>query len=622
MANPDERKYCASVVCYISSVFHECLDEEAGKATRQDRKPAHPVKEMMNSNGALTSAFENEANYIAHCCQTAYRFKALRKIVERTGFTEDGLLDICRNYPLVDRYNKAMAVGLRHNHDISLILTKTKGLAVRLVLAAEALQQRHESGVLRRQIPNPPGNFDEGCQPGLLPLARVSDGFYKRIELVILEFGHPLLGNIPTNAYACRGELFQDDQADGEFQISLSGLSECQNWARKLRRPHEYVVPIFQGSISNDHQDEHSEYFKLCNFFLSRAEGDITDIWSTNEASLSRRLRFYDSNVSLLRKSAKYAYRDAKLWASRSESHNTADIEFPVGEGDYDKRPGATAEHYQIYTALFYALQNAVRNSYATRDSSPFVQRHKGFYQQIRRLQDSPLYQYPTLSREEIQGVAKAQPRHAPSSDDMLAQHWDSEIPFPRQGQGQVTQGPQMLVDISPSTGFMELRHPAASNYTLNSLQNMALHLACRVFRENVADPDSAGGTGKSRIINAIKAVFAARGQSRPLQITGTSGSAVAQVGGTTQTTPSIPGSEKWAYKQKLVLVIDEVGMLGGTTLYDINCHLQSRSDCLDKLFGGIPAVLLIRGFYRFAPVRETSLLVSKMMDTAFAPVS
>jgi hypothetical protein len=30
----------------------------------------------------------------------------------------------------VNRWNKAMAVGLRHNHDISFIVTKCKGLAL------------------------------------------------------------------------------------------------------------------------------------------------------------------------------------------------------------------------------------------------------------------------------------------------------------------------------------------------------------------------------------------------------------------------------------------------------------------------------------------------------------
>ncbi|KAI1289116.1 hypothetical protein F5Y03DRAFT_378387 [Xylaria venustula] len=61
--------------------------------------------------------------------------------------------------------------------------------------------------------------------------------------------------------------------------------------------------------------------------------------------------------------------------------------------------------------------------------------------------------------------------------------------------------------------------------------------------------------------------------------------------------------------------------MLGGATLYNISCHLQSLRDCPDKPFGGIPVVLLMGDFYQFAPVRKTSLLVNKIVDPALASV-
>ncbi|RSL80314.1 hypothetical protein CEP52_017409 [Fusarium oligoseptatum] len=117
MAKPEEEEYRAQVVRYLDSVFNECLDEEAGKAIRKGRKPIDPVEEMMHDTEALAAAFDNESNYIAYCCQvhshtytcikyslkglvgegadkhrgTACRFKAPWKIVESTGFTEDGV---------------------------------------------------------------------------------------------------------------------------------------------------------------------------------------------------------------------------------------------------------------------------------------------------------------------------------------------------------------------------------------------------------------------------------------------------------------------------------------------------------------------------------------------------
>ncbi|OAQ62513.1 ATP-dependent DNA helicase PIF1 [Purpureocillium lilacinum] len=58
------------------------------------------------------------------------RFRAPWKLVERTAFTEEGVLKIRRTHPLVNRWNKAIAVGLRHNHDISFIATQQKTMAL------------------------------------------------------------------------------------------------------------------------------------------------------------------------------------------------------------------------------------------------------------------------------------------------------------------------------------------------------------------------------------------------------------------------------------------------------------------------------------------------------------
>ncbi|KAH6959940.1 hypothetical protein BKA56DRAFT_561657, partial [Ilyonectria sp. MPI-CAGE-AT-0026] len=173
------------------------------------------------------------------------------------------------------------------------------------------------------------------------------------------------------DAYACRGQVLRSlclydymsminlvchsDQDEDETHISLEGSSpECHGWLQELRRPNEYAVPIFQGYISDDHEDDHPVYFKrnsvlhLALFvpwedFLSEAQGDITDIWSTYEASLCRRLRFHVSNISLLSKSAEDARKDAKLWASRSEGDDTVDVELPLDEGECSEESATTA---------------------------------------------------------------------------------------------------------------------------------------------------------------------------------------------------------------------------------------------------------------------------------------
>ncbi|KAH6952341.1 hypothetical protein BKA56DRAFT_504744, partial [Ilyonectria sp. MPI-CAGE-AT-0026] len=174
------------------------------------------------------------------------------------------------------------------------------------------------------------------------------------------------------------------DRDEDETHIALEGPPECYGWIQKLREPPEYAVPIFQGFISDDHMDEHPVYFKrnsvlhLALFvpwenFLSKTRGDITGIWSNYAAMLCPRLRSHVSNISLLRKSAEDARKDAKLWASRSEGDDTVDVDFPLDEGDFSDEPTSAeptmAEHHQTYTALLQTLRNAVRDSDATRDS-------------------------------------------------------------------------------------------------------------------------------------------------------------------------------------------------------------------------------------------------------------
>lgn len=418
--------------------------------------------------------------------------------------------------------------------------------------------------------------------------------------------------------------------------------------------------------------------------FLSKSQGDITDIWSNCQAPLCPRLSFHVSNICLLRKSAEDAHKDAKLWDSRSDGDDTVDVEFPLDEWCQGEEPPTTAEHHQTYRALVQTLQSSVRNSDATKDSStlqslirdlsqenpleerrPFIQRHEAFYQQIRRHQESALYRYPTLSGEAVQAAAKAQDllhlqrldeiesgyhgvtlsARSADVDDLLASNCHENISFVRHGQDAVAVAPRIFVDISSVTGFEEQGHIAAANLTLNYLQTMALLLVCRFLDKYNNHSDSAGqhlqyiggpgGTVKSRIVDALKEVFTVAGRPHLLQVTGTSGSAAARIGGTTihsacvldihrtpnKPTSTFPEAKKWSWRQKLVLVIDEVSMLGGATLYEVSSHLQALRDCPHEPFGGVPVVLLMGDFYQFAPVRETSLLVNKLLDHSHAPL-
>jgi hypothetical protein len=108
------------------------LDQEAFSAVHAERSVTSDISSLLGNNQQFTSAFDEEANFCAgatqiHTHSPTYvkysmtgggkkhdlcRFKAPWKLVERTAFTEDGVLQIRRNHSMVNRWNKAIAVGL------------------------------------------------------------------------------------------------------------------------------------------------------------------------------------------------------------------------------------------------------------------------------------------------------------------------------------------------------------------------------------------------------------------------------------------------------------------------------------------------------------------------------
>lgn len=108
------------------------------------------ISPLLENPAQFSARFEEEANFCAGSTQVhthsptcvkysigkntrggdLCRFKAPWKLVEKTALTADGVLEIRRTHPMVNRWNQAMAVGLRHNHDISFIATQRKTMAL------------------------------------------------------------------------------------------------------------------------------------------------------------------------------------------------------------------------------------------------------------------------------------------------------------------------------------------------------------------------------------------------------------------------------------------------------------------------------------------------------------
>jgi hypothetical protein len=104
----------------------------------------------LSNEDQFSASFEEEANFCAGATQIhthsptcvkysvnrpagtrkVCRFKAPWRLVEETAFKAGGVLEIRRNHSMVNRWNKAIAVGLRHNHDISFIGTQSRTMAI------------------------------------------------------------------------------------------------------------------------------------------------------------------------------------------------------------------------------------------------------------------------------------------------------------------------------------------------------------------------------------------------------------------------------------------------------------------------------------------------------------
>ncbi|XP_044716326.1 uncharacterized protein HRG_09858 [Hirsutella rhossiliensis] len=473
-----------------------------------------------------------------------------------------------------------------------MILTKTKGLAMvyyitnyatkldtpmwkRIALATEVARQLREAGRPTSRAPGPA--LPDGGRQAVLNesrqfLMRTANRIFSERQLSAVEVCYHLLGydtdftNVPhwsfLNLTACwtifrlwahlrhqAGELTDAEQPQRQSSearranpIMPGGDSDCEGWMQKLRRPDQYAVPIFQGYISDDHEDDHPVYIKrnpvlhLALFvpwenFISESLGDITDIWTTHRAGLCPRLRFYVSNICLLRKSAEDARKDAKLWAS------DALCQLPISRDDVQ----AAAKAQQLL--------------------------------HLRMLDDMRWFPGTMLSAD------------GADIDDTLARYGDTESPAGLPGSDLNERGPRMLVDVSPATSFAEMGHTAAASFTLNYLQTMALQLVCLFLDKYTANPDSAvsifntpagGWHGKVEDYRCPEGRVRGENQPHLLQITGTSGSSAAQIGGTTihsacgldshrdpnKPPPPFSEAKKWIWKQKLVLVIDEVTYL------------------------------------------------------------
>ena len=425
---------------------------------------------------------------------------------------------------------------------------------------------------------------------------------------------------------------------------------------------------------------------------MSDTSGDINAIWEREKQALPRRILFLIDNIQLLRQSAEDAKSDAKQWAAMS---GETDPSREVADGDEESRTMYRSDSIGNATRLIDVLRSTVASQQITAGSKEI----SAMIQKLYRFQATALCstddlravvvpengertlsvpgqpfsgavipsqehlrhiksQQKSLSKERekmIQGIQGAQglsdvntTGHSAAVYSVLNGSGDQNVDITATDSETLVQGTQPSMDIrfGPSTSFSEAGRQVAESFTLNHRQSIALRLICRqldrIRRDEQGIPQlcqfigGEGGTGKSRIIEAIMELFVSKGIPHRLLVTATSGTAAAKINGITihsachfskdssrvhsykdvdgfaassSANLRVDGQTKMDWQEKYLLIIDEVSMLGARTLYAVNEHICALRGSKQD-FGGIPIVLFCGDFHQFRPVQERTIIL------------
>ncbi len=197
-----------------------------------------------------------------------------------------------------------------------------------------------------------------------------------------------------------------------------------------------------------------------------------------------------------------------------------------------------------------------------------------------------------------------------------------------------------MRLEVGPWTSHVDVALGLTRKWTLNKLQSMAVLLPAAFLdergmrlqehdaRQHFQYVGGEGGTGKSRVIHAIKDMFRLKDGLHTLLLTGASDNAAALIGGVTLhsaanigfedsagTMKNISEEEKMRWKNMTKLIIDEISQVGGLTLAAVDSRLKLYREDPHRPFGGIPMVMFFGDFFQFDPVLQTSLLLPEPRD-------
>ncbi|KAM4064159.1 PIF1-like helicase [Hirsutella rhossiliensis] len=663
----DQAAYRERIIQYVDSVFSEDLDQEGFRAVQAERSVTSDIGSLLDNTEQFSDAFDEEANFCAGATQVhthsptcvkyslgkgarkgnLCRFKSPWRLVDKTAITADGVLQIRRTHSMVNRWNKAIAVGLRHNHDISFIATQRKAMALmyyvtnyatkvedpvwkRVAAAADLLAASTGDGTANGGQDDGGGAVGDDAAKGNRTrqfLMRVANRVFterplSQVEVIAHLLGYPAeFTNSSAWAYLNTSLLYWEVFRRWPYLRRANGAAAIDDALNEsvLRRPGKHATVCLDGYLSKDfgHNDDeeschrraavqHLALFVPWESFLCEETGEINSIWERAREALAPRISCLVDNVQLLRRSAEDAKRDAKQWAASSGDGDSTVAHVEEGEtGEAGAEFAATYRSNNIgdATRLIDVVRGAVGTNQVTAKSPELM----AMMRQLCRFQQSAL-----CSTAELEAIAI--PEQGLRCISMPGRVF-SGAALPPQDQVKAIKSQQI----------------SASRERERMIQGGDAGQLCQFV-------GGEGGTGKSRIIGALVELFSGKSLSNRLLITATSGTAAAQINGITihsacgftkdrgaggantakdldgvrlakRAERFIHGQSRMDWQEKDVLVIDEVSMLGARTLHAINerlCRLRGSQ----KDFGGIPIVLFCGDFQQFRPVQERSIVL------------
>ncbi|KAM4061026.1 PIF1-like helicase [Hirsutella rhossiliensis] len=680
LAGPDAEEQAAyreRIVRYVDSVFSEELDAEGYCAMQAERSATADISSRLDDVARFTDTFDEEANFCAGATQihTHSATCAPWRLVERTALTADGVLEIRRTHSMVNRWNRAMAVGLRHNHDISFIATQRKTMALiyyitnyatkvedpvwkRVAAAAEFLPVLEPTGEGNRS-----GADRDGNKTRTFLLKAANRVFTERplsqVEVIAHLLGYPAeFSSGSAWAYINANQLYWAVFRRWRHLRRASGAEATGDAPDEtaLRRPGCGATVCVDGYLSKEFSEEddeschrraavqHLALFVPWESFLGEEAGDINNIWARAQSRWRRGSRGSQTTCS----SSGGRRRTRSATPSRGGRR---------GEEAY--RAGGAGDAAR----LIDVVRNAASAGQVTAQSTELL----AMTQQLCRFQQSALGSAAELAatvvaderagrrvnlpgsalsgaalprQEEVRAI-KSQQRSAARSGSGRSRASRAAGGGGRRGRrGAALRGVmggfgEDDIDVTAADGDADAGTAAgvrelAGQLTLNEKQAIALLIVCRqldrIRRGDDAGGDGGGqlclfiggegGTGKSRVIEALVELLARRDLSSRVLVTATSGMAAARINGITLHSACgltgerfVDGRSRMDWQEKEVLVIDEVSMLGARTLHAANeqlCRLRGSA----RDFGGIPVVILCGDFHQFRPVQERSILL------------